>query len=87
MQAWKQRHYQALLLGLVHDPAPPVKAAAARALGSMVSYPQLQRDAVFMADMAAALAATAADDNITVRVRASWALGTWSTCSSRFLVL
>ncbi|EGD75613.1 hypothetical protein PTSG_06680 [Salpingoeca rosetta] len=77
LQAWKQRHYQVLLLGLSRDQAPPVKAAAGRALGSMVAYPHLQQDAIFMSDMVDALVGAAQDDNITVRVRASWALGNY----------
>eukprot|EP00043_Microstomoeca_roanoka_P010513 m.99751 g.99751 ORF g.99751 m.99751 type:complete len:910 (+) comp14914_c0_seq1:535-3264(+) len=77
LKKWKQRHYLALLLGLCHDEAPPVKAAACRALGSMVAYPYLQEDALFMADMAVALTEATKDDNITVRVRASWALGNY----------
>jgi hypothetical protein len=45
------------------------------ALGSMSGFASVRRDALFLADVAEAVVQTCGDSNLTVRVRASWALG------------
>lgn len=77
LPVWKRNHLLALLLGLNADEVVAVKAAASRALGILVLHPCARDDALFMTDLAEAVIVSSADDDLAVRVRATWALGEW----------
>ncbi|KAF7722562.1 HEAT repeat-containing protein 6 [Apophysomyces ossiformis] len=70
-----QRLSVTLLLPLASDQDANVRAAACRALGVFVLFPDLREDPLFVSDMAAAVLEQTKDKTVLVRVRASWAQG------------
>lgn len=66
---------QSLLLGMTGDAVTSVRAAASRAVGVLVLYEGPRDDDLFVMDVANALLGSASDQNVTTRIRASWALG------------
>jgi hypothetical protein len=66
---------QTLVLGLTLDSMQTVKAAASRALGVLVLYPELRDDIMFVMDVATHLVDVIAEKAVLTRIRASWALG------------
>ncbi|CAG9812627.1 unnamed protein product [Phaedon cochleariae] len=67
-----------LLFAFSRDSENSVKAAAIRALGMCVLYPPLRDDPGFVVDTAEAIYSTLKDENLLVRIKASWALGNLS---------
>ncbi|KAG0177249.1 HEAT repeat-containing protein 6 [Apophysomyces sp. BC1021] len=70
-----QRLSVTLLLPLATDSDAYVRAAACRALGVFVLFPDLREDPLFVSDMASAILGQMNDKTVLVRVRASWAQG------------
>ena len=66
---------QTQLLGLTADQNTNVRAAASRALGVFVLYPELRDDLLFVMDVANCLIQVVDDKSVPTRVKASWALG------------
>eukprot|EP00039_Didymoeca_costata_P014182 m.226443 g.226443 ORF g.226443 m.226443 type:complete len:1034 (+) comp15965_c0_seq3:1748-4849(+) len=68
--------WQTQILGLTSKTEPStVKAAASRALGVYVLYPELREDVLFVMDVATSLIEVTQDKSLITRVKASWALG------------
>lgn len=67
-----------LLFACSRDEENSVRAAAVRALAICVLYPSLREDPGFVVDVAEAIHRTLQDDNMTVRIKASWSLGNLS---------
>ncbi|KAI7862931.1 armadillo-type protein, partial [Spinellus fusiger] len=65
----------AFLLPLPRDGEANVRAAACRALGFFVLFPDLREDPLFVSDVALVLLEPMSDKVLAVRVRASWAQG------------
>lgn len=63
-----------MLLGLCADSEPLVKESASRALGVYVLFPCQRLDVAFMADAANAAISCMEDENISVRMKSSWAM-------------
>ncbi|KAJ3037848.1 HEAT repeat-containing protein 6 [Rhizophlyctis rosea] len=65
-----------LALGMVQDDDPGVRAAACRTLGVYVTYPSIleDQDMLFLIDVATTIPQYVTDQNLNVRIRASWAL-------------
>ncbi|KAK9806281.1 hypothetical protein WJX72_008421 [[Myrmecia] bisecta] len=59
---------------LQHDPAAPVRAAAAKALGALVTFTCLLSDAQGCAQTTVVLAAAVKDSSVSVRIMAAWAV-------------
>lgn len=53
----------------------------------MSAFTSTRKDALFLADVAEAVVQTCADANLTVRVRASWALGECGSAKKLVAVL
>ena len=66
---------QTLVMGLTLDDVTAVKAAASRALGVLVLYPELRDDMNFVMDVATYLVDVITEKALPTRTRASWALG------------
>lgn len=66
---------QTLVMGLTLDDVTAVKAAASRALGVLVLYPELRDDMNFVMDVATYLVEVITEKALPTRTRASWALG------------
>ncbi|KAJ8969071.1 hypothetical protein NQ317_001145 [Molorchus minor] len=67
-----------LLFGRTRDEESTVKGAAVRALAICVLYPSLREDPGFVVDTAESIYQTLKDDNVMVRIKASWSLGNLS---------
>ncbi|KAF2895184.1 hypothetical protein ILUMI_10984 [Ignelater luminosus] len=67
-----------LLFACSRDDENSVKAAAVRALAICVLYPSLREDSGFVVDVAETIHQTLQDENMTVRIKASWSLGNLS---------
>lgn len=63
-----------LLFAAVRDEESAVRAAGVRALGVLVSAPVMEEDAGFLMDLADVASLATEDDNLGVRVKATWAL-------------
>ncbi|KAF9970286.1 HEAT repeat-containing protein 6 [Actinomortierella ambigua] len=64
-----------LVLGATKDESALVKAASCKTLGVFILFPSLRTDYSFMMDMTSAALELCKDSNLTVRMRASWAVG------------
>ncbi|CAG8513418.1 4626_t:CDS:10, partial [Ambispora leptoticha] len=64
-----------LLLRMVQDESPNVRASACRALGVFILFPCLSEDTIFATDMALSVIQNISDTTLLVRIRSSWALG------------
>ncbi|KAF9321083.1 HEAT repeat-containing protein 6 [Podila horticola] len=73
-----------LVLTTVQDEAPVARSSACRALGVFILFPFLREDSTHVLDMASAVLDLCHDSNMTVRVRASWAVG--NLCDSLVLL-
>lgn len=67
-----------LLLGFTDDSDYHVRASAVRALGVYVLYPCLRDDVSFVADVANSIINSLQETNLSVKVKAAWALGNLS---------
>ncbi|CAG9838730.1 unnamed protein product [Diabrotica balteata] len=67
-----------LLFSCTRDEEKNVKAAAVRALAICVMYSSLREDPGFVVDTAEAIYRTLQDQNLMVRIKASWSLGNLS---------
>ncbi|KAJ8953878.1 hypothetical protein NQ318_019118 [Aromia moschata] len=67
-----------LLFSCTRDEENSVKGAAVRALAICVLYPSLREDPGFVVDTAESIYQTLKDENLMVRVKASWSLGNLS---------
>ena len=67
-----------LLFACSRDDENSVRGAAVRALAICVLYPSLREDAGFVVDTAETIYRVLQDENFTVRVKCSWALGNLS---------
>lgn len=67
-----------LLFACTKDEENTVRGAAVRALALCVLYPSLREDSGFVVDTAESILETLKDENLTVRVKASWSLGNLS---------
>ncbi|KAG0343185.1 HEAT repeat-containing protein 6 [Podila horticola] len=73
-----------LVLTTVQDETPVARSSACRALGVFILFPFLREDSTHVLDMASAVLDLCHDSNMTVRVRASWAVG--NLCDSLVLL-
>ncbi|CAG8564763.1 9383_t:CDS:10 [Ambispora gerdemannii] len=64
-----------LLLRMVQDESPNVRASACRTLGVFILFPCLSEDTIFATDMALSIIQNISDATLLVRIRSSWALG------------
>ncbi|KAF9166409.1 HEAT repeat-containing protein 6 [Actinomortierella ambigua] len=64
-----------LVLGATKDESALVKAASCKTLGVFILFPSLRTDHSFVMDMTSAALELCKDTNLTVRMRASWAVG------------
>ncbi|KAJ3017651.1 HEAT repeat-containing protein 6 [Thoreauomyces humboldtii] len=78
MPSKRQYGCLALALGMVQDDEQAVRAAACRTLGVYVSFPAVMEDVLFLSDVATTLPPLMSDGNVSVRIRASWAIGNLS---------
>ncbi|KAG0300777.1 HEAT repeat-containing protein 6 [Linnemannia gamsii] len=67
-----------LVLGTAVDENATARAAACRAIGVFILFPSLREDCTLIVDMANTVLDLCRDPNLTVRVRASWAVGNLS---------
>ncbi|XP_060523367.1 HEAT repeat-containing protein 6 [Cylas formicarius] len=67
-----------VLFACAKDEDGTVKGAAVRALAICVLYPSLRSDPGFVEDTAAVIHQALTDDNLTVKIKASWSLGNLS---------
>jgi hypothetical protein len=61
--------------GLARNATTDLFDGRSRCLGLFVSYPSVYHDSTFLLDSSAAIQEALAHENMTVRIRASWALG------------
>ncbi|KAG0235041.1 HEAT repeat-containing protein 6 [Actinomortierella wolfii] len=73
-----------LVLGATKDENALVKAASCKTLGVLILFPNLRTDYSFVMDMMGAALELCKDSNLTVRLRASWAVG--NLCDSLVLL-
>ncbi|KAG0238054.1 HEAT repeat-containing protein 6 [Actinomortierella wolfii] len=73
-----------LVLGATKDESALVKAASCKTLGVLILFPSLRTDYSFVMDMMGAALELCKDSNLTVRLRASWAVG--NLCDSLVLL-
>ncbi|KAF9583603.1 HEAT repeat-containing protein 6 [Lunasporangiospora selenospora] len=64
-----------LVLGTAHDEGAVARAAACRAIGVLVLFPTIREDDTQLVDLAIAALELCQDPQLSVRVRASWAVG------------
>ncbi|KAF7272429.1 hypothetical protein GWI33_014777 [Rhynchophorus ferrugineus] len=67
-----------LLFACARDEEHSVRGAAVRALALCVLYPSLREDPGFVVDTAESILTSLKDENLTVRIKASWSLGNLS---------
>ncbi|KAG0197753.1 HEAT repeat-containing protein 6 [Mortierella sp. GBA30] len=73
-----------LVLGTALDENATVRAAACHAIGVFILFPSIREDSTHAVDMASTVLDMCRDPNLTVRVRASWAVG--NLCDSMVLL-
>ncbi|KAG0271347.1 HEAT repeat-containing protein 6 [Linnemannia exigua] len=73
-----------LVLGTAMDENATTRAAACRAIGVFILFPSLREDCASIVDMANSVLDLCRDPNLTVRIRASWAIG--NLCDSLVLL-
>ncbi|KAF9119508.1 HEAT repeat-containing protein 6 [Mortierella sp. 14UC] len=67
-----------LVLGTAMDENATTRAAACRAIGVFILFPSLREDCTSVVDLANTVLDLCRDPNLTVRIRASWAVGNLS---------
>ncbi|KAF9899990.1 HEAT repeat-containing protein 6 [Linnemannia zychae] len=67
-----------LVLGTAMDENAAARAAACRAIGVFILFPSLREDCKSIVDMANTVLDLCRDSNLSVRIRASWAVGNLS---------
>ncbi|XP_015177159.1 PREDICTED: HEAT repeat-containing protein 6 isoform X2 [Polistes dominula] len=72
-----------ILLGTIHDEENAVRAAGLRALGMLIGLPPFEEDTGFLMDLADVACIGLNDQNLGVRIKASWALANLCDCISR----
>ncbi|KAG0371907.1 HEAT repeat-containing protein 6 [Mortierella sp. AD032] len=73
-----------LVLGTAMDENAVARASACRAIGVFILFPSIREDYTSVVDMANSALDLCRDPNLTVRVRASWAIG--NLCDSLVLL-
>jgi hypothetical protein len=74
LERFEQVHCLSVLLGASSDAGVAVRAAALRALGVFVLFPDLRSDTAFVLDVTHALIQAMKDDQLSVRMRAAWSI-------------
>ncbi|KAK2579621.1 hypothetical protein KPH14_011551 [Odynerus spinipes] len=72
-----------ILMGSVRDEESAVRAASLRALGMLITLPPLEEDAGFLMDLADIVCFGLEDQNLGVRIKATWALANLCDCLAR----
>nr|XP_050863455.1 HEAT repeat-containing protein 6 isoform X1 [Vespula vulgaris] len=72
-----------ILIGSIHDDESAVRAAGLRALGMLITLPPLEEDTGFLMDLADIVCFGLDDQNLGVRIKATWALANLCDCLSR----